>query len=58
MGRPKKEESTEAVVPAKEKKPSSTFKKFWDGYKEKIRNASEREQNIAEEAAKAAWEAK
>lgn len=58
MGRPKKEESTEAATPAKEKKPSSTFKKFWDGYKEKIRNASEREQNVAEEAAKAAWEAK
>ncbi len=59
MGRPRKNpEATEAVVPAKEKKSSNTFNKFWDGYKEKIRNASEREQNIAEEAAKAAWESK
>jgi len=62
MGGPRKNpEATEAVVPAKEKKEkksSNTFKKFWDGYKDKIRNASEREQNIAEEAAKAAWESK
>jgi hypothetical protein len=59
MGRPRKNpESTEAVVPAKEKKEKKSFTAFWDGYKEKIRNASEREQNIAEEAAKAAWESK
>lgn len=58
MGRPKKEESTEAVVPAKEKKATKSFEKFWTKYEgEKIFNASDREKQIARDAAEAAWNA-
>lgn len=58
MGRPKKEESTEAVTPTKEKKATKSFDKFWDKYvSEKIFNASDREKQIAMDAAEAAWNA-
>lgn len=59
MGRPKKESVvSEAVATDKPKKEAKSFEKFWEGYKKNICNASEREQIIAEDAAKAAWEAK
>lgn len=58
MGRPKKNPEVVEAAPSV-KKEKNSFESFWDKYESKnIFNASDREKQIARDAAEAAWNTK